>query len=219
VLAEVTQDPGLLEAFRRGADIHTVTAAEVFSVDAKTVTAEMRRRAKAFNYGIAYGISDFGLAAQLSIGRDEARVFMDTYFARYPRVAEYMRTVVEQARRDGYVRTLLGRRRYLPDILSRNRVIREAAERIAINAPIQGTAADIIKIAMLRVDRELLPEAPGMEMILQIHDELLFEVPQELVERVGPRVRQVMEEAYPLAAPLVADLAVGPNWQDLTELT
>ncbi|HYM69497.1 MAG TPA: DNA polymerase I [bacterium] len=219
VLAEVTQDPGLLEAFRRGADIHTVTAAEVFSVDAETVTAEMRRRAKAFNYGIAYGISDFGLAAQLSIGRDEARVFMDTYFARYPRVAEYMRTVVEQARRDGYVKTLLGRRRYLPDILSRNRVIREAAERIAINAPIQGTAADIIKIAMLRVDRELLPEAPGMEMILQIHDELLFEVPQELVERVGPRVRQVMEEAYPLAAPLVADLAVGPNWQDLTELT
>ncbi|HLJ58215.1 MAG TPA: DNA polymerase I [bacterium] len=218
VLAEATQDPGLLEAFRRGADIHTVTAAEVFSVDAETVTAEMRRRAKAFNYGIAYGISDFGLAAQLSIGRDEARVFMDTYFARYPRVAEYMRTVVEQARRDGYVKTLLGRRRYLPDILSRNRVIREAAERIAINAPIQGTAADIIKIAMLRVDRDLLPEAPGMEMILQIHDELLFEVPQELVERIGPRVRQVMEEAYPLAAPLVADLAVGPNWQDLTEL-
>ncbi len=218
VLAEVTQDPGLLDAFQRGADIHTVTAAEVFSVEQAAVTAEMRRRAKAFNYGIAYGISDFGLAAQLSVGREEARTFMDTYFARYSRVAEYMRTVVEQARRDGYVKTLLGRRRYLPDILSRNRVIREGAERIAINAPIQGTAADIIKIAMLRADRELRPEVPGISMILQIHDELLFEVPRELVERVAPRVRRLMEEAYPLAAPLVVDLAVGSNWRDMTAL-
>ncbi len=218
VLAEVTQDPGLLDAFRRGADIHTVTAAEVFSVDAGAVTAEMRRRAKAFNYGIAYGISDFGLAAQLTITREEARAFMDTYFSRYPRVGDYMRTVVEHARRDGYVKTLLGRRRYLPDILSRNRVIREGAERIAINAPIQGTAADIIKIAMLRLDRELLPEAPGTAMILQIHDELLFEVPRPLVGRVGPRVRHIMEAAYALAAPLVVDLAAGPNWRDMTPL-
>jgi len=218
VLAEVTQDPGLLEAFRRGADIHTVTAAEVFGVAADGVTGEMRRRAKAFNYGIAYGISDFGLAVQLSIGREEARGFMDTYFTRYPRVAEYMRTVVERARRDGYVATLLGRRRYLPDILSRNRVIREAAERIAINAPIQGTAADIIKLAMLRIDRELLPEMPGMEMILQIHDELLFELPNDLVARAAPLVREIMEGAYRLAAPLVVNLAAGPNWQDLAEI-
>ncbi len=129
-----------------------------------------------------------------------------------------MRTVVEHARRDGYVKTLLGRRRYLPDILSRNRVIREGAERIAINAPIQGTAADIIKIAMLRLDRELLPEAPGTAMILQIHDELLFEVPRPLVGRVGPRVRHIMEAAYALAAPLVVDLAAGPNWRDMTPL-
>ena len=218
VLAEVTQDPGLLEAFRRGADIHTVTAAEVFGVAADGVTGEMRRRAKAFNYGIAYGISDFGLSVQLSIGRAEARGFMDTYFTRYPQVAEYMRTVVERARRDGYVTTLLGRRRYLPDILSRNRVIREAAERIAINAPIQGTAADIIKLAMLRIDRELLPEMPGMEMILQIHDELLFELPNELIGRAAPLVREIMEGAYRLAAPLVVNLAAGPNWQDLAEI-
>jgi len=218
VLAQVTQDPGLLDAFQRGADIHTVTAAEVFGVEADAVSAEMRRRAKAFNYGIAYGISDFGLAAQLSIGREEARGFMDTYFSRYPRVAEYMRTVVEQARRDGYVTTLLGRRRYLPDILSRNRVIREAAERIAINAPIQGTAADIIKIAMLRLYREWLPPVPGAEMILQIHDELLFEVPRDLVARIAPQVRDVMEGAYRLAAPLVVNLAAGPNWQDLSDL-
>ncbi len=218
VLAHITQDPGLLGAFRRGEDIHTITAAEVFGVAVDQVTREMRRRMKAFNYGIAYGISDFGLAAQLGIGREEARGFMDTYFSRYPRVAEYMRTTVEQARRDGYVTTLLGRRRYLPDILSRNRQIREAAERIAINAPIQGAAADIIKIAMLRIHHDLLPEFRGLEMILQIHDELLFEVPRELVSDAAPSIRKVMEEAYRLEAPLVVNLAAGSNWQDLTEL-
>jgi len=217
VLAHVTQDPGLLEAFRRGDDIHTVTAAEVFGVAADGVTAEMRRRAKAFNYGIAYGISDFGLAVQLAIGREEARGFMETYFSRYPRVAEYMRTTVEQARRDGYVTTILGRRRYLPDILSRNRQIREGAERIAINAPIQGAAADIIKIAMLRVHHDLAPRFPGLEMILQIHDELLFEMPREMVPEAAPKIREVMEHAYDLAAPLVVNLAAGANWQDLTE--
>ncbi len=217
VLAHVTQDPGLLDAFRRGDDIHTVTAAEVFGVAADGVTAEMRRRAKAFNYGIAYGISDFGLAVQLAIGREEARGFMETYFSRYPRVAEYMRTTVEQARRDGYVTTILGRRRYLPDILSRNRQIREGAERIAINAPIQGAAADIIKIAMLRVHHDLAPRFPGLEMILQIHDELLFEMPRDMVPEAAPRIREVMERAYDLAAPLVVNLAAGANWQDLTE--
>ncbi len=218
VLAHITQDPGLLGAFQRGDDIHTVTAAEVFGVAADGVTPEMRRRAKAFNYGIAYGISDFGLAAQLTISREEAKVFMDTYFSRYPRVAEYMRTVVEQARREGYVTTLLNRRRYLPDILSRNRVIREGAERIAINAPMQGTAADIIKIAMLRIHRDLLPQVPGLEMILQIHDELLFEVPRALVSDAAPKIRRMMEEAYDLAAPLTVNLAAGPNWLDLTEI-
>ncbi len=215
VLAHITQDPGLLGAFQRGEDIHTVTAAEVFGVPVGQVTREMRRRMKAFNYGIAYGISDFGLAAQLAIGREEARAFMDTYFSRYPRVAEYMRAVVEQARRDGYVTTLLNRRRYLPDILSRNRVIREGAERIAINAPMQGTAADIIKIAMLRIHRDLLPAVPGLEMILQIHDELLFEVPAALVPDVAPQIRRLMEGACDLAAPLAVNVATGANWQDL----
>jgi DNA polymerase-1 len=218
VLAHITQDPGLLGAFQRGDDIHTVTAAEVFGVPPDAVTAEMRRRAKAFNYGIAYGISDFGLAAQLSVSREEAKAFMETYFSRYPRVAEYMRSVVERARREGYVTTLLNRRRYLPDILSRNRVIREGAERIAINAPMQGSAADIIKIAMLRISRDLLPRAQGLEMILQIHDELLFEVPRTQVAEVAPEIRTIMEGAYPLAAPLVVDLAAGPNWQDLTDI-
>jgi DNA polymerase I len=218
VLAHITGDPGLLEAFQRGEDIHTFTAAEIFGVAAGDVTAEMRRRAKVFNFGIAYGISDFGLASQLSIGRGEAQQFMDAYFTRYPRVAEYMRTTVELARRQGYVTTLLNRRRYLPDILSRNRQIREAAERIAINAPIQGSAADIIKIAMLRIHRDLLPEAPGLEMILQIHDELLFELPKDLVPGAAPKIRQIMEQAYPLAAPLRVSVAAGPNWQDLAEI-
>lgn len=218
ILAHITQDAGLLEAFQRGEDIHTVTAAEVFSVPVEQVTREMRRRMKAFNYGIAYGISDFGLAVQLGIGREEARGFMDTYFARYPRVADYMKSEVAQARRDGYVTTLLGRRRYLSDILSRNRVIREAAERVAINAPIQGSAADIIKVAMLRIYHELLPQAPGLEMILQIHDELLFELPESLVPRVAPEIRRLMEEAYRLAAPLSVHLFTGQNWQDLSEV-
>jgi DNA polymerase-1 len=218
VLAHITGDPGLLEAFRSGDDIHTVTAAEVFGVTAGDVTADMRRLAKVFNYGIAYGISDFGLATQLGIGRAEAQQFMETYFARYPRVAEYMRTTVDLARRQGYVTTLLNRRRYLPDILSRNRLIREAAERIAINAPIQGTAADIIKIAMLRIHRDLLPAMPGLDMILQIHDELLFELPRQLVAEAVPRIRQIMEQAFSLAAPLSVSVATGPNWQDLTEI-
>ena len=218
VLAHITGDAGLLEAFQRGDDIHKVTAAEVFGVAAADVSANQRRLAKVFNYGIAYGISDFGLATQLGIARGEAQQFMDTYFARYPRVAEYMRTTVELARRQGYVTTLLNRRRYLPDILSRNRQIREAAERIAINAPMQGSAADIIKVAMLRIHRDLLPQAPGLEMILQIHDELLFELPKDLVAEAAPKIRQIMEQAYSLAAPLRVSVAAGPNWQDLTDI-
>jgi DNA polymerase-1 len=218
VLAHITGDPGLLEAFQRGDDIHTFTAGEIFGVVVGEVTAEMRRRAKVFNFGIAYGISDFGLASQLGIARGEAQQFMETYFSRYPRVAEYMRTTIELARRQGYVTTLLNRRRYLPDILSRNRQIREAAERIAINAPIQGSAADIIKIAMLRIHRDLLPRAPGLDMILQIHDELLFELPRDAVSDVAPKIREIMEQAYPLAAPLRVSVAAGPNWQDLTEI-
>src|SRR4029077_3135303 len=160
VLAHITEDQGLLEAFQRGDDIHRVTAAEVFGVAAGDVSSDQRRLAKVFNYGIAYGISDFGLAAQLGIARGEAAQFMETYFARYPRVAEYMRKTIDLARRQGYVTTLLNRRRYLPDILSRNRQIREGAERVAINAPMQGSAADIIKIAMLRIHRELLAAMP-----------------------------------------------------------
>jgi DNA polymerase I len=218
VLAHITEDPGLLAAFQEGRDIHTATSAEVFGVAPDAVTADMRRQAKMFNYGIAYGITDFGLAVRLKTSREEARAFMDAYFARYPRVADYMRQAVERCRRDGDVRTLLGRRLPVPDILSRHRPTRERAERVAINAAIQGTAADIIKLAMLKIARELLPRFPGVEMVLQIHDELLFEVPKELVGDAAPEIRRLMADAYPLRVPLVADAGVGPNWLDLTDI-
>ncbi len=185
---------------------------------ADAVTAEMRRKAKVFNYGIVYGITEHGLAVRLKTSREEARAFMETYFARYPRVAAYMQTAVEQARRDGYVETLLGRRIPVPDILSRQRQTRERAERVAINATIQGTAADIIKLAMLGIARDLLPGAEGVEMVLQIHDELLFEVPEDRVRDLAPRIRWLMGEAYPLTVPLWVDIGAGPNWLDLTEV-
>ena len=218
VLAHITEDPGLLAAFQEGRDIHTATSAEVFGVSPDSVTAEMRRQAKMFNYGIAYGITDFGLAARLKTSREEARAFMDAYFARYARVADYMREAVERCRRDGDVRTLLGRRLPVPDILSRHRPTRERAERVAINAAIQGTAADIIKLAMLKIARELLPRFPGVEMVLQIHDELLFEMPKDLVRDVAPEIRRLMADAYPLRVPLPVDAGIGPNWLDLTDV-
>jgi len=218
VLAHITEDPGLLAAFQEGRDIHTATSAEVFGVAPDAVTADMRRQAKMFNYGIAYGITDFGLATRLQISREEARAFMDTYFARYARVADYMREAVERCRRDGDVRTLLGRRLPVPDILSRHRPTRERAERVAINAAIQGTAADIIKLAMLKIARELLPRFPGVEMVLQIHDELLFELPKDLVAEVAPEIRRLMADAYPLRVPLPVDAGIGPNWLDLTDV-
>jgi len=215
VLAHITRDPGLVEAFERGDDIHTVTAAEVFGVTPEAVTPELRRRAKAIVFGVAYGMSEHGLAAQLGIAREEARTFIDRYYARFPKVREYMLSVVEQARRDGFVTTVLNRRRYLPDLMSRNRAVREAAERTAINTPIQGSSADIIKLAMLAVARDVLPAWPGVRMTLQIHDELLFEVPDATVPAVGGRVRALMERAFPLTVPLVADARGGPNWLEM----
>lgn len=215
VLAHITRDPGLVDAFERGDDIHAVTAAEVFGVARQAVTSELRRRAKAIVFGVAYGMSEHGLAAQLSIGREEARTFIDRYYLRFPKVREYMIAVVEQARRDGYVTTVLNRRRYLPDLLSRNRAVREAAERTAINTPIQGSSADIIKLAMLAIARDVLPAWPAARMTLQVHDELLFEVPDADVGAVARRVRELMEGAFPLTVPLVADAKAGRNWLEM----
>ncbi|MGQ0568645.1 MAG: DNA polymerase I [Armatimonadota bacterium] len=215
VLAHITDDPSLVGAFERGEDIHTVTAAEVFGVALDAVTPELRRRAKAIVFGVAYGMSEHGLAGQLGIAREEARSFIDRYYARFPGVRAYMLSVVDQARRDGFVTTVLSRRRYLPDLMSRNRQVREAAERTAINTPIQGSSADIIKLAMLAIARKIVPLFPGLRLTLQIHDELLFESPDASYAAVAHRVRSVMEGAFPLSVPLVAEAKAGPNWAEM----
>jgi DNA polymerase-1 len=218
VLAHITEDPTLLEAFARDDDVHAVTAAEVFNVPRDGVTAELRRRAKVIVFGVAYGMSDYGLAVQLGISRAEAKAAIERYYARYPKVREYMIRVVEQARRDGYVTTLLNRRRYLTDLFSRNRAVREAAERTAINTPIQGSSADIIKKAMIEIAHDVLPRWAAVRMTLQIHDELLFEVPPDRVAAAARDIQEVMEVTYPLKVPLRTDAKAGPNWADCEPL-
>ncbi|HHY32608.1 MAG TPA: DNA polymerase I [Firmicutes bacterium] len=218
VLAHFSRDRALVESFRRDEDIHARTAASVFGVDIRDVTPEMRSRAKAVNFGIVYGISDFGLAKGLGISRKEAALFIDTYFRHYSGVKKYLDEVVEAARRDGYVTTLLNRRRYLPDLNSKNVPARKFAERTAMNTPIQGTAADIIKLAMVSVHRELGRRGLASKMILQVHDELVFEVPESEIEEVATLARRTMEEAVVLDVPLRADVKAGPNWLDLKAL-
>jgi DNA polymerase-1 len=215
VLAHITEDPGLLEAFARDDDVHAVTASEVFGVPRAEVTPELRRRAKVIVFGVAYGMSEFGLATQLGIGKAEAKAYIERYYARYPKVRQYMLDIVAQARQAGYVTTLLNRRREIPEVLTRNRPIREAAERTAINTPIQGSSADIIKKAMVDLARDLLPRFPDAPMILQVHDELLFEVPEGHVETMAPEIKWLMEQAFRLKVPLRVDLKVGPNWRDM----
>ncbi len=211
VLAHYSKDPTLMEAFHSGKDIHSQIAAEIFFVSPALVTSEMRRVAKTINFGIIYGISSFGLASQLNIGRKEAQAFIDRYFSRFSGIQCFMESCVERARQDGYVTTLLGRRRQLPELNSANRVRREAAERTAINTPIQGTAADIIKLAMLRVHEELQVENLHSRLILQIHDELVLEVPIQELEQVSQLLRRCMENAVELKVPLVVNLEHGQN--------
>lgn len=211
VLAHLSKDPVLSDAFHRGQDVHTRTAMEVFEVDAAAVTAEMRRRAKAVNFGVIYGQGDSGLAKSLGIPRAEASSFIAAYFRRYEGVRRFMNATLEGARASEATHTLLGRRRMVPDIKSGNRQKRLAAERIAMNAPIQGTAADILKLAMLRF-RE--PPTPGSRMVLTVHDELVFEVPDAEVESAKQRIKQAMESAYPLDVPLAVDVGAGKTWKD-----
>ena len=209
VLAHYSGDPELVAAFRQGQDIHRRTAAEIFFVAPELVTAEMRRVAKTINFGIIYGMSSFGLAGQLHVSRKEAQTFIDRYFAHFSGIKEFMDSVVRAAKQDGYVTTLLGRRRILTEINSSNRVQREFAERMAINTPIQGSAADIIKLAMLRVHHELAHQGLQTRMLLQIHDELVFETPVEELATVSQLVRTHMEAAMPLRVPLVVNLSHG----------
>ena len=211
VLAHYSGDPELLAAFRNGQDIHRRTAAEIFFVAPELVTSEMRRVAKTINFGIVYGMSSFGLASQLHVSRKEAQTFIDRYFAHFSGIKEFMESIVGQAKTDGYVTTLLGRRRYLPEINSRNRVQREFAERTAINTPIQGTAADIIKLAMLRVHRELCRRRLQTRLLLQIHDELVLETPRSELDEVSVLVQEHMEGAMALRVPLVVHLGHGQS--------
>ncbi|MBH0230121.1 DNA polymerase I [Halobacillus yeomjeoni] len=214
VLAHIANDEKLVTAFKEGQDIHTQTASEVFGVTKEEVTSEMRRQAKAVNFGIVYGISDYGLSQSLGITRKEAKAFIEKYFESYPGVKEYMDETVQEAKRTGYVTTFMNRRRYLPDINSRNFNKRGFAERTAMNTPIQGSAADIIKKAMIDLDHRLKEENLQATMLLQVHDELILEAPEEEVEKLKDIVASVMEETVSLNVPLKVDYSYGPTWYD-----
>ncbi|MBD1387874.1 DNA polymerase I [Neiella sp. HB171785] len=214
IMAHLSGDKGLLNAFAKGLDVHRATAAEVFGVDVDAVTDDQRRSAKAINFGLIYGMSAFGLSRQLNIGRPQAQQYMDTYFERYPGVLDYMERTRAQASEDGYVETLFGRRLHLPDIKARNAARKKAAERAAINAPMQGTAADIIKLAMLKVYQWLQqPENQDIKMIMQVHDELVFEVPEGKLAETQAQLCQLMESAASLDVPLLVEAGAGDNWQ------
>lgn len=214
VLAHVAQDPLMQEAFRTGLDIHTATAAQVFGVSPEEVTPLQRRHAKAVNFGIVYGISEFSLSEDIGVSRWEAKDYIDSYLARYAGVRTYMREIVAAAKDQGYVTTMFGRRRYIPELKSSNYNIRQGAERIALNTPIQGTAADLIKLAMVRVDRALAEAGLTAQLILQVHDELIVECPPEEAERVKAIVTSQMESVAQLSVPLVADAKVGRTWYE-----
>ncbi|MCD9538988.1 DNA polymerase I [Photobacterium carnosum] len=213
IMAHLSGDQALLDAFREGKDIHAATAAEILGLAIDEVSTEQRRRAKAINFGLIYGMSAFGLAKQLDMGRNEAQDYMNVYFERYPGVLEYMESTRNSAAELGYVETLFGRRLYLPDIKARNGLRRKAAERAAINAPMQGTAADIIKFAMIAVDEWVQQQPQGqVSLLMQVHDELVFEVEASVLDSVTAKVRELMEQAATLAVPLIADTGCGDNW-------
>jgi DNA polymerase-1 len=215
LLAHFSEDPLLVEAFTRGDDIHTLTAAQVFGVPPLMINAEHRRRAKAVNFGIVYGLSPFGLAQQIGIEQREAKRFIDAYFEKYQGVRAFIERVLAETRREQRVKTLFGRARPIPDINSKNANMRGFAERTAVNTPLQGTAADLIKLAMIEIDKELRAHKMTSRMLLQVHDELLFEVPQAELETMRELVRDKMENVHSLKVPLVVEIGVGPNWRDV----
>ncbi|MBL7922738.1 MAG: DNA polymerase I, partial [Bacteroidia bacterium] len=212
IMAHLCKDPGLLEAFHHNVDIHSATASKVFGVELTEVTSEMRRKAKMVNFGIIYGISAFGLAERLNIPRKEAASIIENYFIKYPLIKDYMDGAIEKARKQGYVETILGRKRYLRDINSQNQTVRGFAERNAINAPIQGSAADMIKVAMIRLHHRLQESHLKARMVLQVHDELVFDVPREEADEVKAMVVKHMQEALPLSVPVLVEAGTGHNW-------
>jgi DNA polymerase-1 len=212
IIAALSKDPAMVAAFQEGQDIHTTTAARVFDVAPNAVTRAQRSQAKTVNFGIIYGVSAFGLSQQTELNRTEAKELIDTYYASYPQLRNYMSDQVNFAREHGYVATVLGRRRYLKDINSQNAVVRGAAERNAVNAPIQGSAADIIKLAMIRLQQRIQEDGWQAKMLLQVHDELVFEVPKTELADFQILVKKEMEQAFTLDIPLEVDLGVGQNW-------
>ena len=214
VLAHIAGDEAMQQAFRSGMDIHTATASQVFGVEPEQVTPLQRRNAKAVNFGIVYGISEFSLAEDIGVTRWEAREYIDSYLANFKGVKTYMSRVVEEARENGYTQTLYGRRRSIPELKSTNFNVRQGAERIALNTPIQGTAADIIKLAMIRVDQALREKYPEAKLLLQVHDELIVECPEALAEQVCALVSAEMQQVAELAVPLVAEAKYGKSWYE-----
>ncbi|MCI0531571.1 MAG: DNA polymerase I [candidate division Zixibacteria bacterium] len=215
ILAHFSSDPTLTASFAKGEDIHTRTAAEVFGVDPKNVNEEQRRQAKIANFSVIYGVSAYGLSQQTEMTIEEADMFIKVYFKRYPKVAEYIDAIIEKARRDGYVSTLMGRRRFIPEINSSNRQVREFAERVALNTPIQGTAADLIKVVMIKIADEMRGKKTKSKMILQVHDELVFEVHKSELDYMKKMVKEKMENSLKLDVPIKVDLGVGKNWLEL----
>ena len=215
IMAHLSQDPSLLRAFANNWDIHTATASEIFLVDQSNVTDEQRRRAKAVNFGLIYGMSAFGLAKQIGVGREEAQHYITRYFERYPGVLEYMERTRSQAKQQGYVETLFGRRLHLPEINSPNHMRQKAAERTAINAPMQGTAADIIKKAMINIHQwqQQTANSPAC-MIMQVHDELVFEIKEKALNECREKIRDFMEHVVELSVPIQVQIGVGPNWDE-----
>jgi len=212
IIAALSKDPAMVEAFQKGEDIHATTAAKVFDVPLEEVTREQRSNAKTVNFGIVYGVSAFGLSQQTNLSRSESKELIEAYYATYPQLKAYMSSQVDFARENGYVETVLGRRRYLKDINSQNAIVRGAAERNAVNAPIQGSAADIIKIAMINIHQRMKTEPCASKMLLQVHDELVFDVPKTEVDALTEMVKHEMENAFSLEVPFVVDVGIGNNW-------
>ena len=214
VLAHIAGDTTMQEAFKNGLDIHAVTASQVFGVSPEHVTSLQRRHAKAVNFGIVYGISEFSLSEDIGVSRYEAKNYIDAYLAHYDGVCRYMKQVVDEARSSGYTQTMHGRRRWIPELKSSNFNIRSGAERIALNTPIQGSAADLIKLAMIRVDEALSREYPQARLILQVHDELIVECPEQLADDVATLISRVMEQIAELSVPLIAEAKCGKSWYE-----
>jgi DNA polymerase-1 len=212
IIAALSGDPEMVKSFQKGEDIHASTASKVFNVALEEVTREQRSHAKTVNFGIIYGVSAFGLSNQTSLSRSESKDLIDAYYLTYPRLKAYIQEQIEFARENGYVQTILGRRRYLKDINSQNAVVRGGAERNAVNAPIQGSAADIIKIAMINIHKRLNAENWKSKMLLQVHDELVFDVHNSELEKIQPMIKHEMENAFKLDVPLIVDLGKGHDW-------